>query len=92
MNASEITNLFLRQMDYVKNFNSLISSHHKVLYKIGASSSKEQFTYPFQVIIYWCNVDHPRCSRVLGFLDPSLAFNYRRNNGYFTVNTIQSLY
>ena len=40
------------------------------------------------ILGYCCDVDHPRGSRVLGFLDSPLTFNYRKNNGYFTFNAI----
>ena len=45
-------------------------------------------TCQFQAISYCFDVDNPRGSRVLGFLDSPLTFNYRRNNGYFTFNAI----
>ena len=45
MNASEITNLFLPQMNCKKKLNSF-----KTFYKIGASFSKELLTCRLQVL------------------------------------------
>ena len=59
-----------------------------MFYKKGASFSKELLTCRLQVISYCGDVDHPRGSRVLGFLDSPLTFNYRRHDGYFTFNAI----
>ena len=85
MNISQITNLFLPQMDGVKN---LILSEAA----IRRCSTKQKFPSPksckvagFQPLVtaaMWAILDAAE------FLDPLPAFTYRRKDGYFSFDAI----
>ena len=79
MNASEITSLFLPQMDCVNSILSEVAIERWST-KLELPSSKSHKVAGFQPLI-----NAAMCSilDVAGFLDPPQTFTYKEKDGYF---------